>query len=99
MDAKFFIFSFLFVVTAATDTQGPTVVHARAIITGGQGVSGVLNFTEWSDKPGVQITGTVTGLTPGKHGFHVHQYGDVFTQGCDSPGSHFNPKKVKILFI
>lgn len=36
------------------------------------------------------MTGEVTGLAPGKHGFHIHQYGD-YTSGCVSAGSHFNP--------
>ena len=32
----------------------------------------------------------MTGLSPGNHGFHVHQYGDYST-GCGSTGGHFNP--------
>ena len=37
-----------------------------------------------------RVTGEVTGLKPGQHGFHVHQFGD-YSAGCVSAGSHFNP--------
>ena len=36
------------------------------------------------------VTGEVTGLKEGKHGFHIHQFGD-YSNGCVSAGSHFNP--------
>lgn len=71
----------------------PPVVTARVFLAGKSPVSGVLNLSETPDG-GVRVTGRITGLTPGKHGFHVHQYGDVFTNGCDSTGGHYNPRKV-----
>lgn len=33
-----------------------------------------------------QVTGEITGLTQGLHGFHVHAYGDT-TNGCMSTGN------------
>ena len=69
-------------------------LNARVILAGRSTVSGILNLTESAQLGGVRITGRVTGLTPGNHGFHVHEFGDVFTKGCDSTGPHFNPKMV-----
>lgn len=36
------------------------------------------------------MQGVIRGLTPGLHGFHIHQFGDV-REGCQSMGGHYNP--------
>ncbi|VDK48206.1 unnamed protein product [Anisakis simplex] len=51
---------------------------------------GVLNFQQIGQLGGVRITGTLKGLTPGKHGFHVHERGDI-GNGCLDAGGHYNP--------
>ena len=38
----------------------------------------------------LKITGTITGLTQGSHGFHVHEIPDTSDQ-CRAAGGHFNP--------
>jgi len=65
-------------------------MSAICVLTGDKGVSGVLRFTQPSADAPVQISGEIKGLAPGKHGFHVHEFGDS-TQGCISAGPHFNP--------
>jgi len=57
--------------------------------TKGNNVSGVVTFTKVEG--GVMITADVTGLTPGKHGFHIHEFGDCSAADATSAGGHFNP--------
>lgn len=66
------------------------MVKAVAVLTGNEGVSGTIFLTQEGDGP-TTVTGTITGLKPGLHGFHVHALGDT-TNGCMSTGPHFNPK-------
>jgi Cu-Zn family superoxide dismutase len=56
---------------------------------GGSGVRGRVVFTEGDDDVAVEVD--VTGLTPGGHGFHVHEYGDCSAPDGGSAGGHFNP--------
>ena len=56
----------------------------------GSKVHGTIYFTQKGNE--VEVTGKVTGLTPGLHGFHVHQYGDLSDVKGLSTGGHFNPE-------
>nr|AJD25265.1 Cu/Zn superoxide dismutase-like protein [Plectreurys tristis] len=49
-------------------------------------------ITLQSQGPGspVTVNGQISGLTSGKHGFHVHQFGDL-SNGCAAAGGHYNP--------
>jgi Cu-Zn family superoxide dismutase len=57
--------------------------------TAGNKVGGTVTFTEEAD--GVRVQADITGLTPGKHGFHVHEFGDCSAPDLTSVGGHFNP--------
>ncbi|HEV7732025.1 MAG TPA: superoxide dismutase family protein [Candidatus Binatia bacterium] len=58
--------------------------------TQGNTARGIIAFRPEGD--GVRVTGIVTGLTPsGKHGFHVHQYGDCTAPDATSAGDHYSP--------
>ncbi|XP_072019179.1 superoxide dismutase [Cu-Zn]-like [Amphiura filiformis] len=68
----------------------PTVAVKSVCVLKGDGVvTGTVHF-EHTDTWRVLITGQISGLTPGPHGFHIHEFGDN-TNGCTSAGPHFYP--------
>jgi len=52
---------------------------------------GTVTFTKTD--AGVQVVADITGLTPGQHGFHIHEFGDCSAPDATSAGGHFNPSK------
>ena len=52
-------------------------------------VSGTVSFEDTKD--GLKISAKLAGLTPGPHGFHIHEFGNCDDSG-KAAGGHFNPK-------
>src|ERR1043166_7067566 len=73
----------------------PAGRHARAELSpaNGSSVHGTVDFYETSK--GVHVVAKVSGLTAGKHGFHVHEKGDCSATDASSAGGHFNPTGAK----
>ncbi len=80
--------------TAASEEKN-AVKKAVCVLspTKGSDVKGVITFTEKDG--GVQVSGEVNGLTPGDHGFHIHEFGDVSKDDGMGTGGHFNPEGKK----
>jgi Cu-Zn family superoxide dismutase len=53
------------------------------------GVRGIVTFIQEGN--GVRVVAEITGLSPGKHGFHIHEFGDGTTADGLALGGHFNP--------
>ena len=67
----------------------PSSAIAVLYPTEGNKVEGTVIFTQAAE--GIKIVANITGLTPGKHGFHIHEYGDCSSPDGTSAGGHFNP--------
>lgn len=72
---------------------GPQVQEAACVLlpTLGNTVHGKIVFTQ--DEGFVRVVADVRGLTPGKHGFHVREFGDLRDPAGTSTGGIFNPHK------
>ena len=55
----------------------------------GSQVTGTVTFMKMGDD--VHVVADITGLKPGKHGFHIHEKGDCSSGDGMSAGGHFNP--------
>lgn len=78
--------------SASAQQAVPAVTRAVAILhaTEGNTVTGMVTFTKVAN--GIQVVAVVDSLTPGEHGFHIHQYGDCSALDATSAGGHFNPE-------
>src|SRR5262245_37213611 len=70
---------------SAAPSKGISVLHPAA----DNKVTGTVTFTPVAD--GVRVHAEIGGLAPGKHGFHIHEFGDCSAADFSSAGAHFNP--------
>ena len=73
-------------------TEGETTVIAQCDLQHSDTVKGTILLMQAPGTPTL-IKGTITGLEPGEHGFHIHEFGDM-SKGCESMGAHYNPDGV-----
>jgi Cu-Zn family superoxide dismutase len=78
---------------AGMEASGPKTAGAKAAATlearSGSKVGGTVSFQAVGQK--LRVEGRITGLTPGEHGFHVHEAGDCSAADASSAKGHFNP--------
>jgi superoxide dismutase, Cu-Zn family len=83
--------------SAATATDRAAAVapgtRARAVLepTAGSSVRGSVEFVT-GGHGGLTIEATLAGLTPGRHGLHIHEIGDCSAPDASSAGDHFAPR-------
>ena len=73
---------------AAMTSTGPAAV-ADLAPTKGNDTKGSVAFTQSGER--VTVVAEISGLTPGGHGFHIHEKGDCTAEDATSAGGHFNP--------
>jgi Cu-Zn family superoxide dismutase len=88
LPVTFFASSLLLSACASAPTAGPRA-EARLEGRSGSAVTGSVSFVQLGDK--LRVEARVSGLTPGEHGFHVHDAGDCSAPDASSAKGHFNP--------
>jgi len=63
--------------------------EAKLMATKGNNASGTVSFVMQGDR--ILVNAALSGLTPGAHGFHIHEKGDCSAPDGTSAGGHFNP--------
>jgi Cu-Zn family superoxide dismutase len=71
--------------------SGDKITKAVAVLspTQGNNVHGTVTFTQAGN--GVRVEADIEGLSQGKHGFHIHTFGDCSDPDGKSAGGHYNP--------
>ena len=69
--------------------SGISILHKNK-----KNIEGTIQFEEL-DRERVKVKYEVKGLDDGKHGFHIHEYGDCSSDDGLSTGSHWNPTDTK----
>jgi Cu-Zn family superoxide dismutase len=74
------------------EAKGDTIAKAVALLTPTKGshVSGRVTFTQ--NGRSIHVHAEISGLSPGEHGFHIHEFG-VWSEDGMAAGSHFNPTR------
>ena len=81
-------FSAVLLSACATPMGGPTA-SADLLARSGSMVAGKVSFSETNGR--LRVEAQVSGLTPGEHGFHIHESGDCTAPDASSAKGHFNP--------
>jgi Cu-Zn family superoxide dismutase len=89
MKAIFSVLLFFLVGGGIAFAGDATKAIAVLLPTAGSNVTGTVTFTASGNN--VKVVADITGLTPGKHGFHIHEFGDCSDPKAASAGGHFNP--------
>jgi Cu-Zn family superoxide dismutase len=72
-----------------TDMEGADRARAELQPTQGNQVHGTVTFEQTA--AGVRVRAELEGLSPGVHGFHIHEFGDCTAPDASSAGDHWNP--------
>lgn len=73
----------------AGSSRSNASAEAKLAPTQGTTTTGTVIFMQKGND--IEVTAHVAGLTPGAHGFHIHEKGDCSAPDGMSAGGHFNP--------
>ena len=76
-----------------TISEAEGFVSAKCELEHSDTVKGMIALMQPTKGGPTLIKGRIIGLTPGEHGFHIHEFGDL-SNGCESAGAHYNPDDV-----
>jgi superoxide dismutase, Cu-Zn family len=75
--------------TPAMTATARATASAELSPTEGSQAHGLVTFVP--AEGGLRVSGEITGLTPGEHGFHLHENPDCSAPDASSAGEHWNP--------